>query len=320
MIESDLLYKVAYEYYVNKKIQREIADELNVSRVQVSKYLSMAEEAGIVRIEVIKPQVDSSRLLNLRKDLKDFFQIENVLIAPSYGKRKPLENTLHLLAKEYLFSHYSEKPLNIGLGWGSTIYSLVASDFNEKRKTWKIIPLTGGSALITSKYFNINHMAHMLAEKVEATPQPVYLPLLAATQDRDMIMEREDYQMIHTLWSSIDLIICSVGYSIPRSPLFKQGLIGNEYIDKLEKNQVVGDILTHYFNEYGEMVNIGIENKMINISTDQIAMAQKKLIIAYGEEKVRSILGGLRSGLIDVLITDADTAEAVLELAEKQGG
>jgi DNA-binding transcriptional regulator LsrR (DeoR family) len=59
---------------------------------------------------------------------------------------------------------------------------------------------------------------------------------------------------------------------------------------------------------------------MINITVEQIASAKTKLIIAYGKDKIKSILGGMRSGLIDVLVTDANTAESVLRLSESKGG
>lgn len=316
----DLLYRVAYDYYVNKKLQREIAKELNVSRVQVSKYLSKAEEFGIVRIEVVRPQVDSTSLQDLRKRFKETFALKDVLISPSFGNLKSLQDTLHSMAEEYIFSSFNETPMTVGLGWGSTIYSFVASEFSESRRSWRILPLTGGSTLISSKYFNINHIAHTFAEKLGAAAQLVYLPLMVDPSKEEFMRESSDYKHISDMWSNLDLIICSVGYSIPRSPLFRQGLIGEEYIEKLKREQVVGDILTHYFDEQGEMVDLGVEKSMINISVEQIASAKMKLIIAYGKDKIKSILGGMRSGLIDVLVTDAETAESVLRLSKSQKG
>jgi DNA-binding transcriptional regulator LsrR (DeoR family) len=62
-------------------------------------------------------------------------------------------------------------------------------------------------------------------------------------------------------------------------------------------------------------VDIGIEQSMINVSLQQIRDAGTKVVVAYGAEKTQSILGGLRTGLIDVLATDVDTARAVLTLS-----
>ncbi|ADK79947.1 transcriptional regulator, DeoR family [Sediminispirochaeta smaragdinae DSM 11293] len=320
MIDMGLLYQVAYDYYVNKKLQREIANELNVSRVQISKYLAKAEEVGIVKIEVIQPTSESKRIIELKERLMKLFKLKDILIAPSYGNHSQTLDGIHKLASNYVYSAPSaENPLTIGLGWGSTVYSFVTSNFDESRRNWKIIPLTGGSSLISSRNFNINHIAHTFAEKIGATAQLVYLPLLVDGPKKAVLTDSNDYRKINELWSNLDVLICSVGYSIPRSPLFNKGLIGEEYIKRLEDNNVVGDILTHYFNEKGEMIHLGVEANMINISLEQIASAKTKLIIAYGKQKTKSILGGLRSRLIDVLVTDADTVERVLHEAESKG-
>lgn len=320
MVDMDLLYRVAHDYYINKKLQREIANELNVSRVQVSKYLSKAEKVGIVRIEVVRPQVDSTSLQDLKARMMERFELKDVLISPSYGNLKSVQDTLHNIAREYIFSVFNDTPMNVGLGWGSTIYNFATSQMNEARTAWRILPLTGGSTLISSKYFNINHIAQNFAEKVGASVQLVYLPLMVDSSNGEMMRESDEYKRISSMWSNLDLIICSVGYSIPRSPLFQQGLIGEEYIEKLQSRNVVGDILTHYFDEDGVMINLGVEKSMINITVEQIASAKTKLIIAYGKDKIKSILGGMRSGLIDVLVTDANTAESVLRLSESKGG
>ena len=44
-----ILYKIAYEYYVEKLKQKDIANRYNINRVQVSRYLKEAEKKGLVR-------------------------------------------------------------------------------------------------------------------------------------------------------------------------------------------------------------------------------------------------------------------------------
>ena len=314
-MDIDLLYRVALDYYVHKKLQREIAEELSVSRVQVGKYLAKAEELGIVRIEVVAPRADTKALNEIKDELVRIFELEGALISPSFGQESALKRSLHGVATEYLFSKCGDRPMHIGLGWGTTTYDFVESSFSERRESWRVVPLTGGSTLITSKYFNINHMAQSFAERIGAAAQPVYLPLLVDDSSRRLLSRSADYRYIDDLWSTLDVVMCSIGYSIPRSPLFRQGLIGSEHVDRLKAEGVVGDILTHYFDREGRIVRLGIESSMINVSLQQIRDAGTTLVLAYGEEKTESILGGLRTGLIDVLVTDLETARAVLSLA-----
>ena len=82
MISDTKLYEVAYAYYIQGRRQQDIAKELGVSHVQISKYLKLAEEKGIVEITVNPPYVSNA----IRKRLKDFFLekfgLENLVLVP----------------------------------------------------------------------------------------------------------------------------------------------------------------------------------------------------------------------------------------------
>ncbi len=69
-ISDELLFEVAYDYYVRNILQKDIAKKLGVSRVQVSKYLKMAVERKIVRIEVIPPKIPQK----LESEYETFFK------------------------------------------------------------------------------------------------------------------------------------------------------------------------------------------------------------------------------------------------------
>ena len=49
-------------YYKEKLSQQEISQQLNISRPWVSKLLKRAEEAGIVRIEILSPYTGHTEL------------------------------------------------------------------------------------------------------------------------------------------------------------------------------------------------------------------------------------------------------------------
>jgi DNA-binding transcriptional regulator LsrR (DeoR family) len=51
---------------------------------------------------------------------------------------------------------------------------------------------------------------------------------------------------------------------------------------------------------------------MIAVSTDQLRRAPMVIGVASGTEKVDAILGAIRSGLVNALVTDVRTAEAML--------
>ena len=315
MSDLDLLYHIALDYHVHKKLQRNIAEELGVSQVQVSKYLSKAEQLGIIRVEVVSPHADAGDVRELRSRFIDFFGISNLVLSPSFVQEPLLKNALYRAAAEYLFGEFDNAALQAGVGWGETVYGFVNAEFNHRRPQWRIVPLTGGSMQISSKFFNINHIASQFAEKLHAAAQPVYLPMIVEESVGDLFRTGADYRCIEKLWSALDVIVCGIGNSIPRSPLFRQGLLSQSHVEQLRCRGVVGDMLTHYFDIEGRLIEAGIEPLMINVNVDQIRAAGGTFVLAYGSRKKKSIAGALRTGLVDVLVTDIDTAREVLDYA-----
>ena len=51
-----LIYKCCKMYYEDRLSQHQIADQLGISRVTVSRMLSAGRKMGIVRIQVVEPE------------------------------------------------------------------------------------------------------------------------------------------------------------------------------------------------------------------------------------------------------------------------
>lgn len=61
-----------------------------------------------------------------------------------------------------------------------------------------------------------------------------------------------------------------------------------------------------------------LEAGVIGISLERLRALDRVVGVAGGEEKVAAILGALRGGYLNVLITDSVTAQAVLERHESE--
>jgi DNA-binding transcriptional regulator LsrR (DeoR family) len=78
----------------------------------------------------------------------------------------------------------------------------------------------------------------------------------------------------------------------------------------------VGDICARFFDQLGREVLPA--TGVIGVSLDQLRAIPEVIGIAGGMEKVRAVLGALRGGYINTLITDVTTARAVLAENEKR--
>ena len=78
----------------------------------------------------------------------------------------------------------------------------------------------------------------------------------------------------------------------------------------------VGDVASRHFDLAGEPVEMPREDRLLGVSRAQLRAAGTVIGVAAGAPKVPSIVGAARGRLIDVLVTDARTASAVLELVK----
>ncbi len=75
----------------------------------------------------------------------------------------------------------------------------------------------------------------------------------------------------------------------------------------------VGDICLHFFDVDGRAIESSFDARVIGITPEQLRRVRRVVAVAGGRRKLRALRGAMRSGLIDVLITDNFTAHALAE-------
>ena len=75
----------------------------------------------------------------------------------------------------------------------------------------------------------------------------------------------------------------------------------------------VGEICTHCFDADGQPVEFPFSNRILAISREDYKNIPTRIGIAGGPEKLAAIRAALRGGYVNVLITDLDTAAALLD-------
>jgi DNA-binding transcriptional regulator LsrR (DeoR family) len=80
----------------------------------------------------------------------------------------------------------------------------------------------------------------------------------------------------------------------------------------------VGDIGGQFITLSGKLHPTTYNQCMIGLTLEEMKQIPNTIAVAMGANKVKAILGGLRTGVIDILCTDLDTAQEVLRLAVEQ--
>jgi DNA-binding transcriptional regulator LsrR (DeoR family) len=85
-------------------------------------------------------------------------------------------------------------------------------------------------------------------------------------------------------------------------------------LEEVTAHGVAAEIGTTLLDKDGNALPV-LEGRMVGVSLEQLRRIPTKLVIAGGAAKQVAVLAALRAGLVDILVTDADTARFALENA-----
>lgn len=304
------LMKIVMMYYQQGLTQATIAKKLGISRPVVSKQLQLAKEQGIVTIS-IKDETAYSTQLALA--LQEKYQLKEVIVTPVHGE-VAVEKTakeVSQLAAQYLAEQLRPN-MSIGLSWGTTLAGMIDEMAYFSFPSITVCPLVGG---VSSEhvYFDTNHLAFQLAEKLNSGCRYFYVPALAETVEFAQVLNASQMlQQSLTVAKQVDFAIIGVGNPNEHSTWQTLGYLTpaeNQYI--LESG-IKGDAVASLFDKNGQTVNNEICNRMLGIKVEDLTQIPEVMIIAYGKKKAESIQALLTSQCCSVLVIDQLLAETLL--------
>jgi deoxyribonucleoside regulator len=314
--DVQLMVKVAQMYFIDGLKQEDIAKQLQISRSLISMILTEAKEVGIVEINVRNPMLNNDELAG---EIESMFNLKKCIIVPTAVQDT---GTLRKLVAQRAVDVFNEEIGNrntVGLAWGRTCYEFVS--YYKPGKIFKdvnIVPLIGGSNQ-TAPYFQLNEMVRLFTEKINGSPFFLHAPALTASpEEQELFMKSPSMQVILEKWANLDIIICGIGTLPDPVNTDREIYTGeNEIYTQLGKNEVIGDICAKYFNIQGDFVKAENSHRIISIPLEQLRIAKKIICVASGTEKDQSVLGALRTDIVDVFVSDEQTAKAVLRLMRR---
>ena len=83
--------------------------------------------------------------------------------------------------------------------------------------------------------------------------------------------------------------------------------------------EAVGEVCAHFFDIYGKPVASEFDDRIIAVARDDLTRIPLRIGVAGLPAKLPAILGAVRGGYINVLVTDAETAIAMQKIAAEEG-
>jgi DNA-binding transcriptional regulator LsrR (DeoR family) len=159
-------------------------------------------------------------------------------------------------------------------------------------------------------------LARQLAQKLGGQVFYLTSPLMANSPEEANIIRRQNL-IKRTLSASrqADILLLGIGSLDPETSRYAQAeVIPATKLRTLAQDGAVGDIGGQFFTLSGDLHPCLYNQCMIGLSLQEMKQIPNTIAVAMGSTKVKAILGGLRTGVIDVLCTDLNTAREVLLL------
>jgi DNA-binding transcriptional regulator LsrR (DeoR family) len=300
-------------YYEQKYNQQEIANRLHLSRPKVSRLLKQAREIGIVQISVLSP---NNSFVELENALEDTYHLKEALIVDSEEEisDKLIKKQIGSAAADYLHRTISEGE-TIGVTWGTTLQAMVDAMPSKQVDNTHVVQALGGVGPPEAKAHATDisrRLSQLLKSKLTLLPAP---GIVDSKEAKQVLLADRKVKGALDLFSTIDTLYVGIG-ALKTNPVLDRDHkeLPPELYEKITHSNAVGDIALRFFDKDGEEIDSPLKELVIGISLEEIKEIDTVVGIAGGPQKVDVIHGALKNKLIDVLITDHQTAR---ELAQE---
>lgn len=300
--EEALMAKAAWYYYFQDMTQQQISDRLGISRIRVIRLLERARQTGMIQFSLRRG--NEERLI-VEKKLMETFGLEDVFVVPAPGDPAQTNANIAEAASMYINERLHEGSV-INIGYGDTPSRILNNLATTAEQTITCVSLTGGVS-----YYLPNARSNVFNARLHLIPAP----LLASSKEMaDAIRQETSVSEISRMISLAQLTVVGIGSMDGGATIFHSGILNSNDLLYLSMQGAKGDVLSHFVDENGTLIHSPIEDRLIATSMEVLSKLHNVIGVAAGPVKAEAIRAVLKGGILDTLITDADTAEAILAL------
>lgn len=311
--QEELMVVAAWMYYYDGLTHAQIAKKLGISRVKVTRLLQKARREGVVQFRITKPlplQYD------LVRRLKKSFVLKDAIIVKTHRFPEETLDAVGQAGAEHLRGVLFPN-CRLGMGWSTTVSRMAPYLDLPKAHMSCTVHELAGSMLGHANPYSISWLiAQTLNVPLEAVPVPV---IVESAEVREAILREPRIRAALEHARQCDIAYVGVGNVGPDSTLVRTGLLTQDQMLELQKRGAVGDILMRFYDVNGKHISTDFDSRIISLEWDDIRNIPYVVVIAAGPSKVEPLLGALRGGVCDCVITDTETAQSLLKRSGGKG-
>jgi lsr operon transcriptional repressor len=305
-VDPQLLAQLAWDYYINGRGQRDIARDLGVSTATVSRLLKRARDEGVVQISI---PAKWGLALELETALRRRWGLQWARVVPRWLIRGSLRDTLGQAAAFFLNGEIAGIG-TLAVGWGRTVARVAAHATGRGHGT--VVEMVGTFSPSTRSDPTLR-VSTVLAQAYGMEALVLSAPALAETEEqRHHLLEHPQIRETLERAGRADMALLGIGPVDGSSTLVRLGLVDVATTEVLAKRGAVGEMLGHFFDPSGRSLDSPLEQRLIGLSLRELRGIPQVLVVAGGVEKVSGLRGALSGGLVTHLVTDEETAMALV--------
>lgn len=307
----ELIAEVARLYYEEEMNVKEIAVLFDTSPSSVSRLLQEAKDLKIVQVVIRYPFLT---VPSLGQQLKQHLGLKEAYVLPDFrGKSAQLMERLGQLAARVLEEHL-EEGMTLGVSLGIMVGHTARAFQMAHNIKCTVVRLHGASE---NEIVEGNNLAQIfsaqLGNQFKIIPSPFIMQSRAACE---LILQEPSVRENIRIAEECEIALVGLGSLDPAvSTLLRNHLLTEEELTELRQAGAVGEICGKHYNADGVVLETEFNQRTVAINLDKLRQMRFVIGVAAGPAKVNPILGAARGRLINILVTDADTARLLLKAA-----
>ena len=308
LVSSDIAVKTAWLYYVEGMTQEQIAERLGVNRVKVMRTLAACTADGVV---VTSINAQTARQVELERALETRWGLDAAVVVPTPSGEEHLEKSIGHAVALYLGEEMQDG-MTLAIGGGATLHASLGFMARRALKDASVVALVG--SLPHSQWINPSIVAAKVADIFGVDSYQITAPVVVNDPAlRDLLWKQPELTDVRNRAAAADIALLTVGEMSPTATVFRYGIVPPDAMRDLERKGAVANMLCYFIDADGGLVDHAVNDRVMAIDLDVVSAVPNVVLAAGGPQKVAPIRAALKAVEANVLITDSETAAALIK-------
>jgi DNA-binding transcriptional regulator LsrR (DeoR family) len=303
--------KAAHLIYKERLPLQDVAKMLVISRPTLAKMIDEMLQEEIVSIHIKDPQ-NYEQLVQMGYEIKKRYRLRDAIVTDAHSVgNDDITNSIGSAGADYL-QDFVKSGMRIGTTGGKTIYALVKHMTNHIRINGiEVVTTTGGSLYANTKYHS-NTIAQRLAEIYGGVGHFIYAPTYTDNvKQQNTLMQNSQIKSTLELCKSVDIALTGIGDPESAKNYLPRPVA--HWFTEAPFADLAGAVNTLLIDKRGMPFRSPVTELSMGLSYEDLKRIHPVVALAGGSKKYVAIKAALLGGYIDVLITDQNTAQYLLE-------